>query len=243
MSNAVLFIYFFLIIMFQEINKAQSSSRENNFIKFNQSIMEDGSDDNDRGRNMEDYGIQFSIYFINDFLQNLSGGIKTGSSYIGLLNPNLNIDLDKMLNWKETDLWISAIGNIGNNFNNKVGAEQGIDNIAAFNTWKIYELWIEHKILDNLLSFKFGLYDLNSEFDFRLTSLIFLNPSHAIGTEFALTGKNGPSIFPTTSLAFRIKYLDQTGFYFQTAVFDGIPGDLIIIGETTLLLKKMTVCY
>ena len=238
MSNAVLLIYFFLIIMFQEINKAQSSSRENNFIKFNQSIMEDGSDDNDRGRNMEDYGIQFSIYFINDFLQNLSGGIKTGSSYIGLLNPNLNIDLDKMFNWKETDLWISAIGNIGNNFNNKVGAEQGIDNIAAFNTWKIYELWIEHKILDNLLSFKFGLYDLNSEFDFRLTSLIFLNPAHAIGSEFALTGKNGPSIFPTTSLAFRIKYLDQTGFYFQTAIFDGIPGDPNNHRGNHIIIKK-----
>ena len=40
-----------------------------------------------------------------------------------------------------------------------------------------------------------------------------------------LLGKTDPSIFPTTSLAFRIKYFDQTGFYFQTAVFDGIPGD------------------
>ena len=194
-NNVVLFINFFLIFISQEIIKPQSSPGENNFIKLNQYILQDNSDDTESGRKIEDYGIQFSINFTNDFLQNLLGGIKTGSSYIGLINPNLNIDLDKMFNWNQTDLWISAIGNIGNNFNNKVGAEQGIDNIAAFNTWKIYELWMEHRILNNLLSFKFGLYDLNSEFDFRLTSLIFLNPAHAIGSEYALTGKNGPFNF------------------------------------------------
>ena len=84
----------------------------------------------------------------------------------------------------------------------------------------------------------------NSEFDVRLSSLVFLNPSQAIGPDFSLTGKNGPSIYPTTSLAFSIKYTGNSSFYFQSAILDGVPGDpddpcgthIIINGKNGFLL-------
>ena len=183
-------------------------------------------------------GVDVQLGFTNDFLSNLSGGIKKGSSYIGLVKTDLNIDLDKSFGMAGTSMLISAIGVLGNDFNDKVGSEQGIDNIEAYRTWKIYEFWIEQKLFNDNLSLKFGLYDLNSEFDVQQASLIFLNPSQGIGPEYALTGENGPSIYPTTSLAFRFDYKNKTGFYTQAAIIDGVAGDPNKPIGTQIILNK-----
>ncbi len=170
-------------------------------------------------------GIDLSVNFTNDFLDNVADGLDGKPTYEGLLSPVITFDLNRMINWNGARLLLSANGTFGTNFNQKVGAEQGIDNIEAFDTWKIYEFWIEQDLFNNAISLKFGLYDLNSEFDVTESSLVFLNPSQAIGVEFSQTGKNGPSIFPTTSLAFRARYKQKSGYYAQAAIFDGVPGD------------------
>lgn len=170
-------------------------------------------------------GIEVSIDYKNDFWGNISGGINKKPAYVGLLSPALDIDLDKILSWQAAKLYLSIHGTFGSNFNDWVGSIQGVDNIEAYDTWKIYEFWIEQGLFKNSLSLRFGLYDLNSEFDVQETSLVFLNPSQGIGPDFSLTGKNGPSIFPTTSLALRIKYQPNSGYYAQAAIFDGVPGD------------------
>ena len=218
----ILLLSVFLIFEFAKKIRAQSACNLNKQI--NLKALNRESDGGISGYIIEN-GINLSLNFTNDLLYDVAGGINTGFAYAGLISPQLNIDLEKMAGWPEADIHISVNGTLGSNFNKKAGSEQGIDNITAFNTWKIYEFWIQKKLFDNHLSFKFGLYDLNSEFDVRLSSLVFLNPSQAIGPEFSLTGKNGPSIYPTTSLALRIKYTGNSGFYFQSAVLDGVPGD------------------
>ncbi len=224
MRNFVLRFIFCVLLIFVSTKMilSQSTAKSNSLLNIdtlksnlNWGILKYGKEN----------GIDLKFSFTNDLLYDLSGGINTGSSYAGLFTPHLNIDLNKIIGWQGSDMHLSINGTLGSNFNKKAGTEQGVDNITAFNTWKIYELWIRQQLFNDHLSFKFGLYDLNSEFDVRLSSLVFLNPSQAIGPEFSLTGKNGPSIYPTTSLAFRIKYAGNSGFYFQTAVLDGVPGD------------------
>ena len=218
----ILFISFLLIFEFTKKIRAQSDANSNKQVS-----SDTLNSDLDGGilRYSIDNGIDLKFSFTNDLLYDVSGGINTGSAYAGLFTPKLDIDLNKLIGWYEADMYISVNGTLGGNFNKKAGTEQGIDNISAFNTWKIYEFWLQKQLFKNHLSFKFGLYYLNSEFDVRLSSLVFLNPSQAIGPEFSLSGKNGPSIFPTTSLAFRIKYTGNSGFYFQSAILDGVPGD------------------
>ena len=70
---------------------------------------------------------------------------------------------------------------------------------------KLYEAWFEQTLFDDRLSFKAGLYDLNTEFDVVETAGLFINSSHGIGPDFSQSGVNGPSIFPTTSLGIRVK--------------------------------------
>lgn len=104
----------------------------------------------------------------------------------------------------------------------------GMDNIETpegGNTVKLYQAWIQQTFLDEKLSLLAGLYDLNSEFYVTEAAGIFLHPTFGIGAEFAGTGVNGPSIFPTTSLAVRVKVELTPGYYLRAVTLDGVPGD------------------
>ena len=67
----------------------------------------------------------------------------------------------------------------------------------------------------------FGLHDFNSEFYALEHAAGLFNSSFGIGIDVSQVG---PSIFPTTSLAGRIKILPSENSYFVLAAYDGIPG-------------------
>jgi porin len=54
---------------------------------------------------------------------------------------------------------------------------------------------------------------------------LFLNSSFGIGPEFALSGLEGPSIFPNTSVGMRVAFKPMEGLVIRTAVLDGVPID------------------
>ena len=64
-----------------------------------------------------------------------------------------------------------------------------------------------------------------SEFDSVETGGLFLNSAQGIGPDFSQSGRNGPSIFPVTSLALRLRTSLGASAYGQVAVLDGVPGD------------------
>lgn len=106
-----------------------------------------------------------------------------------------------------------------------VGDFQGVSNIAARNTWKMYEAWMQQNFLNEKFSILCGIYDVNSEFDVVQTAGLFLNSSFGMGAEFAQSGKNGPSSFPLTSLGLRMKTQFSEHFCFQSAILDGVPDE------------------
>lgn len=104
---------------------------------------------------------------------------------------------------------------------------QGIDNIeVATNTFKLYEAWDEQSFMDGRLAVLAGLHDLNSEFMVTDMTANFIKPTLQVGQSFAQSGQNGPSVFPNTSVAARVKFLPTETSYISAAAFDGIPGDL-----------------
>lgn len=107
-----------------------------------------------------------------------------------------------------------------------VGDIQVTDNIEAGATdFKLYEAWVETNLLEGRLSVLFGLRDLNADFYSTASSGALLNSSFGIGNEFAQTGVNGPSIFPYTAPALRIKAIPGQNFYLQTGIFGAQAGD------------------
>ena len=135
--------------------------------------------------------------------------------------------LDVLSGIPRTTAFVFAIYNNGAQFSGSlVGDAQVASNIeTGVQAARLYEAWIEHGFAGDRGSLKFGLYDLNTEFDALEASSLFIGSAHGIGTDFSQTGLNGPSIFPSTSLAARLELLPTEGLKMRGAMLDAVPND------------------
>ena len=172
-----------------------------------------------------DKGICLDALYTGEVISNLQGGIRHGSSYLDVVDLMFAIDFDPIAPWRGTSFYLDIFGIHGSDPCECVGDFQGVSNIAAQNTWKIYEAWTQQNLLNEKLSILCGIYDLNSEFDVLETAGLFLNSSFGMGAEFAQSGKNGPSTFPFTGVALRMKTQFSEHFCFQSAILDGVPDE------------------
>lgn len=125
-----------------------------------------------------------------------------------------------------------------------VGDAQVASNIDAPSGLRLFEAYVGHTFgPSDRGELKIGLIDLNGDFDVQETGGLFLNSSHGIGAEFAQTGENGPSIFPTASGAVTLSWRGQA-YAARLGVFDAVSGDpdhpartiLRAPGETGMLM-------
>ncbi len=174
---------------------------------------------------LSEKGVDLSAVYTGDVFSDLTGGLQRRTVYLDNIDLTAAFNTEKLFNWQGGTIFIYGLGNQGKNPSKYIGDIQTADNIAAFSTWKIYEAWIQQILFNDHLSVLAGLYNLNSEFQKLESSGLFLNSSHGIGKAFSQSGRYGPSIFPTTSLALRFKIKLGKSIYFQTAVFNGTAGD------------------
>lgn len=169
--------------------------------------------------------VGFELAYTLDGFSNLTGGHRAGTRFLDDADLAMTIDAERLLGWPGATLFLYGIGNQGGSPSELIGDLQGVSNIDAPDTWKLFEAWLEQRVWDGRLSLLLGLWDLNGEFDVIENAGLFVNSSHGIGPDFSQTGLNGPSIFPTTSLAFRARVRPSHAFYVQGVVLDATPGD------------------
>lgn len=174
--------------------------------------------------NLYKSGYEFNFTMKNEVYSSFAGN-NSGGDYLNMFDFNASFDLNELWGWEDATFFAQILGINGTEPELRSGAIQGISNIASPQQWRLYQIWIDKYFLDNSLSIAFGLFDLNSEFDVRATSGLFLNPSFGIGADYSGSGLNGPSIFPSTSLAIRAKYNPTKHIYLLAGIFDGVPGN------------------
>jgi porin len=178
----------------------------------------------------------FQVTYTGEVMGNASGGLKRGARYLDNLDLVFEADMDQLVGWKGAQIHIYGLYNNGTSISALAGDTQAISNIeTGVSALRLYEAWIEQKIGERL-SLKAGLYDLNSEFDALDAAGLFVSSPHGIGTDFAQSGRNGPSIFPSTSLAMRIEVAPTEGWKVRAAILDGVPGNPDHPGRTTVRL-------
>ena len=175
----------------------------------------------------EEAEVDLSVVYTAEVMRNSRGGLRRGTRYLDNLDLTLRIDAEHALGWRGATLFAYALYNNGEFLSEDlVGAAQGVSNIeTGVRALRLYEAWIEQSFASDRASLKLGLYDLNSEFDAIEAAGLFINPSHGIGPDFAQSGRNGPSIFPATSLALRGDYKISHRWIVRAALLDGVPGD------------------
>ncbi len=162
--------------------------------------------------------------YTGEVMSNASGGIKRGTRYLDNLDIVAEADLEALAGWTGASVHVYGLYNNGKSFSDLAGDAQTASNIeTGVQAFRLYEAWLQQEFTGG--SLKVGLYDLNSEFDSLEASGLFIGSPHGIGTDFAQTGENGPSIFPQTSLAARLAIEPAEGWVIRAAVLDGVPGN------------------
>jgi len=175
---------------------------------------------------MDDHGILLETTNTVDVLSNISGGIERKTAAVGDLDLLLTVDMKKLVPaLRGGTLFVYGLGTYGDDPSKHVGDIQAVSNIAAPNTWKLFEAWYQQNLFERF-SLLAGLYDVTSEFDVMVSSSeLFVNSSFGTGAEFAASGQNGPSTFPATSLGIRGQAIMTDRLMVRAVVADGVPGN------------------
>lgn len=153
------------------------------------------------------------------------GGVREGTRYLDNVDIVAEADLERLIGWLGAEVHVYGLYNNGKSLNELMGDAQVASNIeTGVKALRLYEAWINQEV-GGKTSIKLGLYDLNSEFDALDSSGLFMGSAHGIGTDISQSGFNGPSIFPSTSLAVRVELEPARKWKLRVALLDGIPGD------------------
>jgi porin len=166
-----------------------------------------------------------ALSYTGEILGDAAGGARRDITYLGAAAAQLTVSMRRIVGWPGLQLFAFVLGTHGGAPSDFVGDVQGVSNLQAPSRLRIEELWLQQNLFRNRLSVLAGRYDLNSEF-YRLQSASpFVNSSFGIGPEFALSGVEGPSIFPRTSVGARVALKPSRNTVWRAAVLDGVPVD------------------
>lgn len=165
---------------------------------------------------------ELSASYKGDFISNFRGGIKTGTTYLGLADLFIRFSTENARLWKGGELLIHGANTHGDEPSaNLIGDFQVVSNIEAGNHSFLYELWYRQQF--SKASATIGLQDLNAEFAVSEVGSNFINSSfgiHPIISDNVLA-----PIFPITSLGATFCWNASSSFNLKTAVYSGCPID------------------
>lgn len=183
-------------------------------------------------------GIAIDFAYVADVVGNYRGGLRQRIEYLDRADLLFAIDTEQLLGWWGGSVFADVMGTSGGDPSRQnIGDAQVASNIEAFNTIKLFEAWGQQEFGAGV-SLRVGLQDLNVEFDTNGAGALFLNSSHGIGPDFAQSGENGPSIFPTSALGARAAWTFAEGCAVRAIVLDGVAGDPDNPRGTQIILKR-----
>lgn len=163
-----------------------------------------------------------SLTYDGSLLGNLQGGLQTGAAYVGNLHLKLGAKGASigLPGWSASADLLTVHGGYPSGL---VGDAQGVTNLQGPTGTQVEELWVQYNTLHGGGSALVGIYDLNSEFYRSQAAGLFVNSAFGIGTDFAQSGREGPSVFPRTAAGIRLAFKPTLGTVLRTAVLDGVP--------------------
>ncbi len=171
---------------------------------------------------LKNQGLTVESALTLDTVGNVSGGVNQKSVFLGNYDLTATVDTKKIGLWSGGTFFTYVLANFGEAPSQSIGDNQVSDNIEAPESIKLYEAWYDQSFSGDIGSFRVGLYDYNSEYVLLNFAQGFINSSFGLTPEIAQVG---PSNFPTTSLAARLKANLVKNAYILASVFDGVPGD------------------
>lgn len=168
--------------------------------------------------------VSLGAQYVVDVLGVAYGGSQRGARVLDDLDLTLDMDLDRAVGWRGVAAHVDVLRNHGARPNDLAGSIQGIDNIEVNRRGvRLYEAWIERQA--GAASLRLGLYDLNSDFYSNDAASLFVASPFGMGSELSASGPNGPSTFPSTALAARVR-VSRSSYFLQGALINAEAGTI-----------------
>lgn len=167
-------------------------------------------------------GVKAGATLTQDYFRVLQGGRHRGGAGPGNLFLGATVDGRAWGGSAADRLRVRLLGTFGGSISNQAGDLQGLDNVGAYNTFKVYSAWYQHRFGHSGMSTRLGLQDYNALFNTLGAASVFLNSSFGIP---ATTAQSHVSQYPTTAVGAVLRWRSARGAYAQAGVYDGRPGD------------------
>ncbi|WP_145961221.1 carbohydrate porin [Salinisphaera sp. LB1] len=166
-------------------------------------------------------GVDLGATYSQDLFSDVGGGMRHGTAAPGAINLSAGIDGRLWGGSADNRFFFDYLGTFGSSISNDVGDLQGLDNIEARNTTKLYSAWYQHDFGDSGVMVRLGLQDWNALFDTLDAAGVFINSSFGLD---ATTAISNVSQYPTTAVGAVVRWQSSGGAYVMGSVFDGVPG-------------------
>jgi porin len=177
---------------------------------------------------LSDHGFNFGVEYTGEFLANTRGGVERAGLYQHLLKTTLDLDLEKSAGWQGAQFHASSLwlwGTQPNSRNDIAGltgsAYSDPSNISGYDTYRLYELWLEQHFLDGKFSVRVGQISLDDEFICSDYACVFLNGTHGWPAFMSATIPNGGEAYPLAGPGVRLDFKPADQWEFLAAVADG----------------------
>jgi porin len=169
-------------------------------------------------------GITFGINYIGEVFGTLSGGFNQGTYYDGRLEVAVSADLEKMLGWKGLSFFANGYQIHGESITGEdLGALMPVSFIEATPATRLFELWLEQKLLDDKLSIRFGQLAADSEFILSDGGGAFINGTWGWPSITAANLPQGGPAYPLATPGVRVAFTPNDQLTVMGALYNGRP--------------------
>lgn len=172
---------------------------------------------------LKDAGFTPFLNYTGEEFANLAGGTGRGAEYEGLLKFGLTIDFEKVVKWKGASLYFSVLYPHGSGITNKYVHDLNVlSNIDAYDSWRLFEAWVQQDLFDHHFSLRVGQLTTDNNFFVSDSAELYVNSAYGVvGT--ALHNIITP-IYPVASPGVWFKITPTPSWYFQAMVVNDDPG-------------------
>lgn len=168
-------------------------------------------------------GIKYGLNYTGEYFNVTSGGQSRGSTYNGLVETYVDIDLEKLVGWKGAVIHANAFYIHGIGPTSKTGSIFAVSNLEGLEAVRLDELWLEQSLLDDKVKVKIGAIAADTEFFVSDTAAAFLNGTFGWAGIVASNMVQGGPAYPLTAMGARVAYTPNDNLTILAAIFNGSP--------------------
>jgi porin len=173
---------------------------------------------------LRDRGVTFTMSQTSDVLGNVSGGLRTGTAYDGVLQLQGDFDMERLTGWTGGNIHISGYAIQGQGLSGKdIGNLLTVTSVEADPGFRLGEFYVSQNLLNNTVTLKLGQILADQNFAISNTASLFVNSTFGWPGIFAADLPGGGPAYPFAVPGAQIIVKPDDAWTLQAAVFNGSP--------------------